>query len=169
MIDNIFPQHYQECKQSFIDDELIRLNIKSLSGSAAQEKYFENYDGERTNTGVPVGRLLEKTNHLLKGVWYVNIVTQDGVRPHFKPDNPRKHFDKIKNKEKTIKYEQVINSKNGYFLPKMTYRHVKLIANINKVKKYPTGDLNAYCPEAWEWLAENKKIKKESLRERKKH
>ena len=160
MIDNIFPQHYQECKQSFIDDDLIRLNIKSLSGSAAQEKYFENYDGERTNTGAPAGRLLEKTNHLLKGVWYVNIVTQDGVRPHFKPDNPRKHFDKIKNKEKTIKYEQVINSKNGYFLPKMTYRHVKLIANINKVKKYPTGDLNAYCPEAWEWLAENKKIKK---------
>ena len=92
--------------------------------------------------------------------WYVNIVTQDGVRPHFKPDNPRKHFDKTKNKEKTIKYEQVINSQNGYFLPKMTYRHVKLIANINKVKKYPTGDLNAYCPEAWEWLAENKKIKK---------
>ena len=82
MIDNIFPRHYQEFKNSFIDDDLIQLNICSLSGSAAQEKYFENYDGDRTNTGAPANRLLEKTNHLLKGVWYVNIVTKDGVRPH---------------------------------------------------------------------------------------
>ena len=72
MIDNIFPRHYQEFKNSFIDDDLIRLNIISLSGSAAQEKYFENYDGDRTNTGAPAGRLLEKTNHLLKGVWSVS-------------------------------------------------------------------------------------------------
>ena len=52
MIDNIFPHHYQECKQSFIDDDLIRLNIISLSGFAAQQKYFENYDGDRINTGL---------------------------------------------------------------------------------------------------------------------
>ena len=158
MIDNIFPHHYQECKQSFIDDDLIRLNIISLSGFAAQQKYFENYDGDRINTGAPANRLLEKTNHLLDGVWYVNIVTQDGIRPHFKPDNPKKYFDETKNKEKTIKYEQVIDSKNGYFLPKMTYRHVKLIADKFKVKNYPKGEPNTCCEEIWEWIKKNKKI-----------
>ena len=158
MIDNIFPHHYEEFKKSFIDDALIRLNISSLSGFAAQQKYFENYDGDRINTGAPASKLLEKTNHLLEGVWHVNIVTQDGVRPHFKPDNPKKYFDKTKNKEKIIKYEQVINSKNGYFLPKMTYRHVKLIADKFKVKNYPQGKPNTCCEEIWEWINKNKKI-----------
>ena len=39
MFDNIFPRHYQEFKESFVDDDLIGLNVASLEGIAAQHKY----------------------------------------------------------------------------------------------------------------------------------
>ena len=159
MFDNIFPRHYQEFKESFVDDDLIGLNVASLEGIAAQHKYFEAWEGKRTNVGAPADRLLEKTNYLLQGTWYVYIETANGLVPHFKPDKPRTIFDEEKGTHKVIKYEQVKGSKNGALLPKMTYRHVELIAENNNIKKYPTGDLSSYCPEAWEWLADNKKIK----------
>ena len=85
---NIFPRHYQEFKSSFIDDELIRLNIKSFEGMEAQEEYFRNYDGDRLNNGAPARRQLEMTNFLLAGCWVAYTHTQDGLRPHFKPDKP---------------------------------------------------------------------------------
>lgn len=155
---NIFPRHYQELKNSFIDDDLIRLNIASFEGMKAQEEYFNYYEGDRLNTGAPTERLLEKTNFLLPGCWVAYTHTQDGVRPHFKPDQPKKFYDYSKNKEKVIKYVQVKGSKNGYFMPRITYRHVELIARKYKIKKYPKGEPSVYCEEAWEWIAKNKNI-----------
>ena len=155
---NVFPRHYKELKSSFIDDELIRLNIKSFEGMEAQEEYFRNYDGDRLNTGVPAERMLEKTNHLLAGCWVAYIYTQDGLRPHFKPDKPKRFFDYNKGKEKVIKYEQIKGCKNGYFMPKLTYSHVRLIADRYKLKKFPKGKHNLYCKEAWDWIAKEKKI-----------
>ncbi|WP_237397273.1 plasmid replication protein, CyRepA1 family [Okeania sp. KiyG1] len=95
---------------------------------------------------------MEKTNHLLHGCWYIFIVTELGLVPHFKPDKPRITDDR------KIKYEQIKGSRNGIFLPKITYGHVKLIAERFKVKNYPQGELNAYCEKAWNWIAANKKI-----------
>ena len=155
---NIFPRHYEELKSSFIDDELIRLNIKSFEGMEAQEEYFRNYEGDRLNTGVPAERMLEKTNHLLAGCWVAYIYTQDGLRPHFKPDKPKRFFDYNKGKEKVIKYEQIKGCKNGYFMPKLTYSHVRLIAKRYKLKKFPKGNSNLCCEEAWDWIAKEKKI-----------
>ena len=148
----VFSKHYQELKKSFIDDALINLNVHSLEGFAAQQKYFSYWEGDRLNSGAPSGRLLEKTNHFLHGVWFVYLQTSLGLIPHFKPDKPRI----IDNK--TIKYEQIKNSPNGLFLPKITYAHIKKIAERNSIKNYPKGDLNSCCESAWEWIAASKKI-----------
>ena len=148
----LFSRHYQEFKLSFVDDALINLNVHSLEGFQAQQKYFEYWEGQRLNSGAPANRLLEKTNHLLNGVWFVYLHTSKGLIPHFKPDTPRT----IDNK--SIKYEQIQGSPNGLFLPKITYSHVKLIAQKNSVRNYPKGKPNSHCEKAWDWIAKNKKI-----------
>ena len=154
---NVFPRHYKELKSSFIDDELIRLNIKSFEGMAAQEEYFRNYDGDRLNTGAPARRQLGMTNFLLAGCWVAYTHTQDGLRPHFKPDKPIRSVNE-EGKVKVIKYTQIKGSKNGYFMPKLTYHHVELIAKRYKLKKYPKGEPNLYCEESWDWIAKEKKM-----------
>ncbi|NEQ41555.1 MAG: DUF3854 domain-containing protein [Okeania sp. SIO3I5] len=152
----VFSRHYQELKKSFIDDLLISLNVNSSEGFQLQSKYFEYWQGDRTNTGRPAGRLLEKTNHLLAGAWFVYFQTKQGLIPHFKPDNPRPD----KSKEgKYIKYEQILGVPNGTFIPRITYHHIKLIAERNNIKIYPKGDLNACYEDAWKWISTNKKIK----------
>ena len=142
---NVFSRHYQELKLSFVDDALINLNIHSLEGFQAQQKYFKYWEGQRLNSGAPANRLLEKTNHLLNGVWFVYLHTSKGLIPHFKPDTPRVIDDKC------IKYEQIQGSPNGLFLPKITYSHVKLIAQRNSIRKYPKGKLDSCCENAWDW------------------
>ncbi|NET30252.1 plasmid replication protein, CyRepA1 family [Okeania sp. SIO1I7] len=148
----IFPHHYQEMRESFIDDSLIALNIHSLSGFQAQDKYFQYWEGKRLNTGIPPRKLIENTNHFWDGVWFVHIETISGLKPHFKPDNPRIVDGKI------LKYEQIKSSPSGAFLPKITYGHIKKIAKRNSIRSYPKGYLDAHFPEAWEWIAQNKRI-----------
>ena len=148
----IFLRHYQELRKSFVDDRLINLNVNSLDGFPAQQKYFEYWEGDRLTSGAPSGRLLEKTNHLLHGTWFVYLQTSLGSIPHFKPDKPRRIDGDI------IKYEQIKGAPNGLFLPRITYSHIKLIAERNSIKNYPKGDLDSCYEKAWEWIAASKKI-----------
>lgn len=152
----VFSHHYQELKKSFIDDLLISLNVNSSEGFELQSKYFQYWEGDRLNSGQPAGRLLEKTNHFLAGAWFVYFQTKQGSIPYFKPDNPRPD----KSKEgKYIKYEQILGTPNGAFLPRITYHHIKLIAERNNIKIYPKGGLNVCYEDAWKWICSHKKIK----------
>lgn len=155
MNSTVFSHHKQELKESSIDDSLIWLNVSSSESYNVLNKYFQYWEGDRTNTGRPQLKYLRNIDHLSAGAWFVYLHTKKGLIPHFKPDNPKPDSRK---EGKLIKYLQIQGAPNGVFFPEITYYHVKLIAQRYNISDYPQGELDAHCEEALEWIISHKEI-----------
>ena len=103
----IHPRHYQEWRSSAVDEEIIALNVRSLSGSTAYGYLLYSDKLSRRNDGRLSSGLLRSYEHIEAGGWWSSGV--DVLSPTFdanlwgcfKPDTPRLHLDN----QKAVKYE----------------------------------------------------------------
>jgi Domain of unknown function (DUF3854) len=105
----IATTHWDEWQTSAIPNDLIRANVRSLSGEAVYDFLFISPTLPRTNTGRIARSYLDRYRPLLAGGWAVTGVNllSPTLEPsewgQFKPDCPRVVRDG--GKQKTIKYE----------------------------------------------------------------
>ncbi|QFS49593.1 DUF3854 domain-containing protein [Nostoc sphaeroides] len=99
--------HLQEWLSSGVDEEIIALNVRSLSGSLPYEYLLYSPKISRRNDGRLRDRDLKKYQHIELGGWWCNGI--DPLNNYaqmmwgcFKPDHPRRDRQKI---HKFIKYE----------------------------------------------------------------
>lgn len=109
----IDPKHLHEWFGSAVDESIIQLNVKTLSGNLALEHllYALREDARRNDRRLR-DKYLRQYDHVLKGGWWVS-----GLDPlndwepmewgRFKPDFARMGWDKEAQKpiEKRVKYE----------------------------------------------------------------
>ena len=154
----IQDKHLQELLASGIHPDIIRLNFKSLSGSAAFEHLLYSDKLERLNTGRLSSKYLKTYRHLDNGGWYCN-----GLDPFanwepmewgcFKPNTPRLDYDQ----SKQIKYEHPPKTEMRAFYLRVTLAIWQLIgersgtALPDKVHIGTDGDALGF----WEWVLKN--------------
>ncbi len=99
--------HLQEWLSSGVDEEIIALNVRSLSGTTPYDYLLYSPKISRRNDGRLRDRDLHKYKHIELGGWWCNGV--DPLNDYilmlwgcFKPDHPRRDRQKI---HKFIKYE----------------------------------------------------------------
>jgi hypothetical protein len=100
-------KHLQEWLNSCVDEEIIALNVRSLSGTTPYEYLLYSPKISRRNDGRLRDRDLKKYQHIELGGWWCSGV--DPLNNYvlmmwgcFKPDHPRRDRQKI---HKLIKYE----------------------------------------------------------------
>ncbi|MDJ0648096.1 MAG: DUF3854 domain-containing protein, partial [Xenococcaceae cyanobacterium MO_188.B19] len=161
----ISTRHRQEWKNSCVDDNLITLNVISLSGFTTYDYLLYGLsDRERRNDGRLRERWLNRYEHLSDGGWWVS-----GLDPHnnwqpmlwgrFKSDNPRV----CRKKHKSIKYEsppKVANRVTYFDVPSHIWDQVAKRHNI----KRPDSTLALRLVDKllpvhfWEWVQQHPEI-----------
>ncbi|MBD1895884.1 DUF3854 domain-containing protein, partial [Coleofasciculus sp. FACHB-129] len=94
----IEAKHLREWRASAVDDAIIALNVRSLSGYAPHEQLLYSPKLERLNTGRVASWMLRRYAHLEKGGWYCSgLDPLDDWQPMqwgvFKPNQPRRDDD----------------------------------------------------------------------------
>lgn len=100
----ILEKHLRELQESAINDEIIRLNFKSLSRQTSYEFLLYPLErAERRNDGRLRDKWLKRYSHLDYGGWWCSGIDPLSGEPMdwgcFKPDSPKKSGGKV------IKYE----------------------------------------------------------------
>ncbi|MBD2526398.1 plasmid replication protein, CyRepA1 family [Nostoc sp. FACHB-133] len=110
-------KHLQEWRGSGVDEEIIALNVRSLSGTLPYEYLLYSPKISRRNDGRLRDRDLKKYQHIELGGWWCNGV--DPLNNYvlmmwgcFKPDHPRRDRQKI---HKFIKYEHPFREETRAF------------------------------------------------------
>ncbi|WP_141699935.1 plasmid replication protein, CyRepA1 family [Nostoc sp. KVJ20] len=110
-------KHQQEWLNSGVDEEIIALNVRSLSGTVPYEYLLYSPKISRRNDGRLRDRDLKKYQHIELGGWWCNGV--DPLNNYvlmmwgcFKPDHPRRDRQKI---HKFIKYEHPFREETRAF------------------------------------------------------
>jgi Domain of unknown function (DUF3854) len=110
-------KHQQEWLNSCVDEEIIALNVKSLSGTTPYEYLLYSPKISRRNDGRLRDRDLKKYQHIELGGWWCNGI--DPLNNYalmmwgcFKPDHPRRDRQKI---HKFIKYEHPFREETRAF------------------------------------------------------
>ena len=104
---NVAPKHYQEWRESAVDDDIIRLNVRSLSDSTAYDYLCYSDKLPRRNDGRLSAGTLKTYRHIEQGGWWCSGVdvlsptTDESLWGCFKPNTPRLNL----GKGKPIKYE----------------------------------------------------------------
>ncbi|MFL9458061.1 DUF3854 domain-containing protein [Tolypothrix bouteillei VB521301_2] len=164
----IDPKHLHEWFGSAVDESIIQLNVKTLSGNLALEHllYALREDARRNDRRLR-DKYLRQYDHVLKGGWWVS-----GLDPlndwepmewgRFKPDFARMGWDKEAQKpiEKRVKYESPPKTSN-----RVTYLRVPLHTWEMVSKRYgvpmPEQIVTTEAGEAigfWAWVVANPKI-----------
>ena len=104
--DYIHPKHYQEWLDSCVNEEIINLNVKTLSGTTPHEYLLYGLpDSDRRNDGRLRDYWLRRYGHLDYGGWWCNgidpLTGSESEWGCFKPDKPKIDPEK----GKPIKYE----------------------------------------------------------------
>ncbi|AUB44306.1 DNA primase (plasmid) [Nostoc flagelliforme CCNUN1] len=110
-------KHLQEWLSCGVDEEIIALNVRSLSGTTPYEYLLYSPKISRRNDGRLRDRDLKKYQHIELGGWWCNGV--DPLNNYvsmmwgcFKPDHPRRDHQKI---HKFIKYEHPFREETRAF------------------------------------------------------
>ncbi|KST68087.1 plasmid replication protein, CyRepA1 family [Mastigocoleus testarum] len=165
---NIKSIHLEEWLLSGVERKLIELNVQSLEGDEAIiDLLYALPQSERRNDGRLRNKYLKQYSHTRFGGWWVS-----GLDPHnnwqsmewgrFKPDQPRREWDKQKQKhtEKFVKYESPAKVTN-----RVTYLRIPLHVWEKIARRY-----NVPMPENvvvnserealgfWAWVVDNPKI-----------
>jgi hypothetical protein len=156
----IQDKHFQELLASGIDPDIIRLNFKSLSGTAPYDYLLYSDKLERLNAGRLSSKWIRTYRHLDNGGWYSN-----GLDPFnnwepmewgvFKPDTPRRSSD-----EKLIKYEHPPKENTRAFFPRVTpeiwqkvaFAHGIVMPAIFEIT--PEGEAKGF----WQWVQDHIEI-----------
>jgi hypothetical protein len=149
----ISSQHYQEWQQSAVDEGIVELNVRSLSGTDPYN-YLCSEKLDRLNTGVLNSKWLKRYRHIENGGWW-----SSGLDPLnnweemdwgcFKPDTPYKGFG-----SKLIKYEHPAKTATRAFFPRITRQ---VWRQVGKRSEIETPDLQAIPNEEvskafWQWV-----------------
>lgn len=73
-IPQIHPQHWADWQSSRVNNDLIRLNVRSLEGDAALDRLLYSDNLPRNNLGRLRSRVLRKYRHCERGGWWFSGV-----------------------------------------------------------------------------------------------
>jgi hypothetical protein len=152
---NLEPHHLQEWLDSGVDEELILLNVRSLSGTTSYEYLLYSDKISRRNDGRLRDRDLNKYQHIEKGGWWCNGI--DPLNDYrqmmwgcFKPDKPRRDTQKF---HKFIKYEHPYREQIRAFFLNVTK---KIWARVSNRSGIPITDEDLMHPWGfWYWVWKN--------------
>ncbi|MEW5858609.1 MAG: plasmid replication protein, CyRepA1 family, partial [Cyanobacteriota bacterium] len=155
------PQHFEEWRSSGVDDAIIKLNVRSLSGHSAHAHLIYSAFVPRRNGGRIRNRVLYRYQHLEQGGWWV-----DGLDPLagwepmlwgcFKPDKP-KHSAKC---GKFIKYEHPYRTPTRAFFLRVSLHIWQRISDRYQVPMPKTVEItpDGEALGFWQWVLDNKQI-----------
>lgn len=128
---SLAPNHENEWLNSAVDQEIIALNVCSLSGEEPHKYILTSPEVPRRNDGRTRDWVLRKYSHLELGGWWCSGVDPlNSYQPMewgcFKPDKPRyekeaEGFSKTQ-KKKYIKYEHPFRTETRAFFLRGTYK-----------------------------------------------
>ncbi|MBU7585527.1 MAG: DUF3854 domain-containing protein [Nostoc sp. TH1S01] len=147
--------HLQEWLDSGVDEELIALNLRSLSGTTPHDYLLYSPSISRRNDGRLRDRDLKKYQHIELGGWWCSGV--DPLNDYilmmwgcFKPDKPRRDPQKI---HKFIKYEHPYREQTRAFFLKVTK---KIWVKVSNRCGIPITDEDLQHPGGfWHWVWKN--------------
>ena len=153
----ILPQHFAEWSSSTVDNDIIELNVRSLSGDQPYHHLTQNVNIPRVHRDAQWRWLRKRYNTWEKGGWFCNgLDPLNNWQPMdwgcYKPNSPRRAFD-----GKLIKYEHPLETQTRAFYLRVT-RHIWRW--VSKRFNIPTPDLKAIESEDissafWQWVKEN--------------
>ncbi|TVQ59881.1 MAG: DUF3854 domain-containing protein [Spirulina sp. DLM2.Bin59] len=155
--------HLQEWAASGVDDELTRLNVRSLTGSNSYDYLLYAETLPRRNDGRLRDRILHRYQHIEEGGWWcsgVDLLTgKEDLWGCFKPVAPRKTTDQ----RKVIKYEHPPQAETGVFALRVPDRLAQGIAQRYAQPYNPPDDgaVSVASPTEnhfWQWLAAHPEI-----------
>jgi len=119
-MNQLTSNHRNEWIASSVDESIIHLNVKSLSGNGILERLlYALPQTERRNDGRLRDRYLKQYAHAENGGWWVSgldplLDWQPMEWGRFKPDQPRQEWDKETQQliEKIVKYESPVKTAN---------------------------------------------------------
>ncbi|WP_364303811.1 plasmid replication protein, CyRepA1 family [Moorena sp. SIO4A5] len=158
----VFPKpmnHIQEWTASSVDEQLTRLNVRSLEGSSPFEYLFYSDSLPRRNDGRLLNSILKRYQHLEQGGWWcsgIDLLTgQEDIWGCFKPSQPRQSGET----RKLIKYEHPPKTPTGLFALRVPFHLWQRIAERNDFTILPT-DLDHNQPDLgfWQWLISHPSI-----------
>jgi Domain of unknown function (DUF3854) len=152
MIPAIQPNHLQEWLDSGVDEEIIALNVISLSGTVPYEYLLYSPKISRRNDGRLRDRDLKKYQHIELGGWWCNGV--DPLNEYalmmwgcFKPDFPRRDKQKI---HKFIKYEHPFREQTRAFFLRVSKKIWMKVSNRSGI---PITEFDLQHPGGfWHWV-----------------
>lgn len=156
------PKDSQELLSSKIDQTLIKLNIKSISGDAVGDALFISPDIKRTNPGMIEKGLLMAYSNVLEGGWLFEGLSLKTLDTSdfccFKPCKPRKNRD-----GKIIKYENPPQMPLGIYVPKVSNKVAfEIFEKHSDIAIAPVEDIEALldnpnqeCTVFWGWVLKN--------------
>jgi predicted P-loop ATPase len=139
--------HFLEWKSSAVSQEIIELNVNSISGDIVYERLCYGVSREdRRNDGRLSDKHLNRYKLASEGGWYcsgIDLTTlKDSEWGCFKPDKPRKSEGKI------IKYEHPCSVPTELFALKVPDNYWK---DLSKSYQFAVQDAMSF----WEWVAQN--------------
>lgn len=131
----VTKQHYEEWTiGSGVHPDLVRLNVRSLSGDEAYSELLYSEKVPRRNDGRLRDGVLKQYAHLEAGGWWcsgIDILTgEDDPWGCFKPNHPR-----LSQEGKPIKYEHPYRSPTGIFCHKVPWSVGLVIAKVHGLQK----------------------------------
>ncbi|MBD1890487.1 plasmid replication protein, CyRepA1 family [Coleofasciculus sp. FACHB-SPT9] len=154
----IHPLHLEEWRSSGVDDAIIKLNVRSLSGYVPHERLLYSDKLERLNTGRVASWMLYRYAHTEKGGWWCSGLDplddwQAMLWGAFKPDQPRRDDD-----GKLQKYEHPPKTETRVFYLRVSLSVWEAIATRYGVPMPEEVSVTEDVEAAgfWAWLLINK-------------
>jgi hypothetical protein len=151
--------YLREWRESGVDDELIRLNVRPLQGEEVSDYLLYSDELPRRNDGRISQPILQQYAHLEAGGWWcsgIDILTgEPDLWGCFKPVQPRLSGDR----QKPIKYEHPPKTPTGIFALKVPDSLWQKIAQHSNIELIP--ELNApNLPDRgfWQWLIDHPQV-----------
>ena len=151
--------HLLEWQKSCVDEQLIRLNVMALDGSAPSEYLLYSDSLPRRNDGRVSDRILKRYEHTEEGGWWcsgIDLLTgDDDLWGCFKPECPRLSSDR----NKPIKYEHPPYAPTGIFALRVPLHIWQRIADRCGASILPQ-EIDKKQPDLgfWQWLAKHPSI-----------
>ncbi|MBD1838888.1 plasmid replication protein, CyRepA1 family [Coleofasciculus sp. FACHB-501] len=152
----IHSQHFKEWQSSGVDNSIVKLNVRSLSGDSPYGYLLYSRDIPRRNDGRIRDKILNRYRHLEQGGWWC-----DGLDPLadwepmlwgcFKPDKSKRDAD-----GKNIKYEHPYRTPTRAFflrVPLHIWQMVSVRCQVpmpETVEITPDGEAVGF----WQWVLE---------------
>jgi hypothetical protein len=150
---NYTVNHLLEWGNSCVDDQLIRLNVTSLTGQDPYDYLLYSDTISRCNNGRVKNHILKRYQHVEQGGWWcsgIDLLTgRDDLWGCFKPSQPRYNL----SKRRPIKYEHPPKTPTSLFALRLPQLIWQRIATRYQLEVLPC-DIDPKKPDLgfWQWL-----------------